>query len=215
MPACLAHFSSGWHATWVRLNERWTWTGDTISPDESGIVIWCDWPGHWWLVLGSEMVGPFDDSCILRALRVANTPVIDGCELGPSQLGWFELENRRALSQRRNASVRHQADLPPSTTSYDEEGLAAVVGCCSRFDSPPHVNWNGIDDWQPFRETPPSHAGTLERAWNAHPAGSLVFCDDTETLAGLTLIDLPVASTDGPPGRRRRKRAPRRKILRW
>jgi hypothetical protein len=175
----------------VRLNERWIWVGDTTSSDEAGITVYVDFPGQWWLARGSEMAGPFDDSCILRALRVSCTPVIDGCEKGPGKSGFLELENRRLLKPRPKPYERAEDEVPPSTTAYDEDGLKPAIGCCSIFDAPPRVIWETSEGWESFMDSKPAFAGILEATWNAHPKGSRVFCNDKTTFAGLTVIDLP------------------------
>jgi hypothetical protein len=175
----------------VRLNERWIWVGDTTSPDDASIVVYADFPGQWWLTRGSEMAGPFDDVCILRALRVACTPVIDGCEKGPGKSGFLELENRRLLKPRPKQYERAEDELPPSITVYDEEGLEPAIGCCTTFDAPPRVTWGTTEGWESFLDSKPAYAGVLKTAWNAHPNGSLVFCNDKTTFAGLTVVDLP------------------------
>jgi hypothetical protein len=174
----------------VRLNERWIWVGDTASAKDAGVVVFADFPGQWWLARGAEMVGPLDDRCVLRALRVACTPVIDGCELGPGKSGFLELEKRRPLKARPRHYERAENELPPSVTIYDEEGLEPAIGCCTKFDAPPSVVWGTTGNWESFLESEPAHAGVLEKSWNAHPKGSLVFCDDKTTFAGLAVVDL-------------------------
>lgn len=175
----------------MRLNERWIWVEDTTSADDAGIVIYADFPGQWWLARGSEMAGPFDDSCILRALRIACTPVIDGCEKGPGKSGFLELEKRRPLKPRPKQYERVEDELPPSVTAYDDEGLKPAVGCCTTFDAPPRVIWGTAEGWESFLDSEPAYAGVLEAAWNTHPNGSRVFCSDQKTFAGLTVVDLP------------------------
>jgi hypothetical protein len=184
----------------VRLNERWIWVGDTTSADDAGIVIYADFPGQWWLARGSEMAGPFDDRCVLRALRVACTPVIDGCEKGPGKSGFLELEERRPLKSRPKQYERTENELPPSTTVYDEEGLKPAVGCCTTFDAPPRVVWRTTEDWESFLDGgEPAYGGVLDRTWNAHPRGSLVFCGNKTTFAGLAIVDLaPPMATQLP-----------------
>jgi hypothetical protein len=174
----------------VRLNERWIWVGETSSPKDAGVTIYVDFPGQWWLARGKELAGPFDDSHILRALRVACTPVIDGCEKSLGKSGFLELA-RRPLKPRPRQSERAAEDLPPSISSYDKAGLDPVSGCCTRFDSPPPVVWGPIDGWDSFLDEPPAYAGILTTTWNAHPPGSRVYCNDKKTFSGLTIVDLP------------------------
>jgi hypothetical protein len=137
------------------------------------------------------MAGPFDGPSILRALRVARTPVVVGCELDTGKSGFLELENRRPLKPRPKSFERAEHELPPSITVYDAAGLEPVSGCCTTFDAPPRVTWGATAGWESFLESAPTHSGVMESAWNAHAKGSLVFCDDKTTLAGLTVVDLP------------------------
>jgi hypothetical protein len=174
----------------VRLNQRWIWVGDTTSALDAGVVIYADFPGQWWLAQVSEMAGPFDDRCVLRALRVTCTPVIDGCEKGPAKSGFLELENRRPLKARPKRYERSESVLPPSVTVYDEAGLEPAVGCCTTFDAPPRVVWRTPVGWESLLDREPACGGVLESAWNAHPKGSLVYREDKKTLAGLTVVDL-------------------------
>jgi hypothetical protein len=178
----------------MRLNERWIWVGDTTSANDASVIVYADFPGHWWLAMGLEMAGPFDDSSILRALRVGCTPVIDGCEKGPAKSGFLELEKRRPLKRRPRQHERAEEELPPSITVYDEEGLKPAVGCCTTFKAPPRVIWGTREGWEAFLESEPAYAGVLERTWNAHPKGSLVFCNEKTTLADLTVVDLPITA---------------------
>lgn len=175
----------------MRLGERWIWVGDTTSAEQAGVVVYFDHPGQWWLARDTEMAGPFGDGQILRALRIACTPVIDGCEKGPPKSGFLELENRRAHKARPRQYERAAHELLPSVTAYDAQGLEPAVGCCTRFDALPRVAWGPIAGWDAYRDRAPAHAGVLERSWNAHPRGSLVFCNDEDTLAELTVVDLP------------------------
>jgi hypothetical protein len=145
----------------VRLNERWIWVGERTSAEDASITVYADFPGQWWLAQGREMAGPFDDSRILRALRVACSPVMDGCEKGPAKSGFLELEDRRALKPRPKQSERAADDLPPSISVYDREVFEPAIGCCTRFDSPPPVVWGPIDAWESFLDEKPAYGGSL------------------------------------------------------
>ncbi len=188
----------------MRLNERWIWVDETTSAKEAGVVVYMDFPGQWWLARHAEMAGPYDDRCILRALRVACTPVIQGCERGPPKSGFLELEKRRPLKPRPKHFERAEADLPASVTLYDEEGFKPIAGCCTKFDAPPSVAWRATEGWESFLESEPACAGDLKGTWNAHPKGSVVFCDDKKTFTGLTIVDLPGATGAVRPMPRRR-----------
>ena len=199
----------------MRLNERWIWVGDTSSPADAGITIYVDFPGQWWLARGGELAGPFEDSQILRALRVACTPVMDGCEKGPGKSGFLELAGRRALKPRPRQSARGADDLPPSISIYDQAGLEPVSGCCTRFDSAPPVVWGAMEGWEAFRDQKPAYAGLLSSPWNAHPQGSPVYCEDKTTFSGLTIVDLParcerIQQNEAPRHERRKPRRPRK-----
>lgn len=180
----------------MRLDERWIWVGETVPANDAGIVVYADFPGQWWLARNSEMAGPFDDRSILRALRVACTPVIDGCEKGPPKSGFLELEKRRPLKPRPKRCERAEEELPPSVTRYDEEGMKPVSGCCTKFDAPPSVAWGTTAGWEAFLESEPRYAGALKEKWNAHLKGSLVFADDKTTFAHLAVVDLPGGERD-------------------
>ena len=136
------------------------------------------------------MAGPFDDRCVLRALRVACTPVVDGCERGPAKSGFLELENRRPLKRRPKSYERAESELPPSVTTYDKEDLKPVTGCCTTFDEAPGVAWGTPVGWESFLGSERADGGILVRTWNAHPARSLVFCSDKASFAGLAIVDL-------------------------
>jgi hypothetical protein len=174
----------------VRIDERWLWLGDTLASADAGITILRAYPGAYWIVVGQEMLGAYDDNVILRTVRVACTPTIDGCELGPWKLGIADLGPRRRLNRNPTWVPVREDELPPSTTAYDRERLEPISGCCTRDGSMPKIGWGPIDDWQAYVESAPAHAGRLLARWNAHPAGSLVFADSTALAEGFTIIDL-------------------------
>jgi hypothetical protein len=172
----------------MRPNERWIWLGDTRSAADAGVDVFRAYPGCWFIAYGAEAFGPFDDRLILRATRMACTPCIDGCELGPSQLGARNLSPRRRLQRERSWQVVAEQDLPPSVTAYDRGALEPIKGCCTTFDAMPDVVWGDREGWETYVDDEPDRGGTLRLAWNAHPAGSLVFAKRLPT-EGLVVVD--------------------------
>jgi hypothetical protein len=55
----------------------------------------------------------------------------------------------------------------------------------------PSVVWGPFDGSEPPPSGESLHAGTLASSWNTHPKGSLVYCGDKMTFAGLTVVDRP------------------------
>ncbi len=160
-------------------NERWIWLGDRVSAVEAGVRIYRAHPGAWWLVVGGEMAGPYDDGSVLRAMRAACTPTMDGCELGPTKPGFAELP-KIPLQRGPGWSEASEHELPSSATTYSVRALEPVSGCCTTFDTLPRVHWE-----EPAR-------GRLLSDWNAHPAGSLLVPQEPGTPhAGFTVIDVP------------------------
>lgn len=162
-----------------------------MSLDEAGVVVYRAFHGQWWVAQEGSMIGPFGDAAILRASRVACTPTIDGCELGPYQLGIREMSPKVPLRRGPRWQEVSLAQLPPSLTRYDRERLEPVSGCCTRFEAMPEVGWDSVDDW-PSRLDPLSgRSGRLRTSWNAHPEGSIIVAP-TQTLAeALVIVDLP------------------------
>lgn len=141
----------------------------------------------------NEIAGPFYPNDALRALRLANLEVPDGCSL----MGWrpaltllfdviyvhreyFELDPR-TLDQRK---------LPHSLSRYTPDDIQGEGGgCCSAPTNPPLVRWTGnrrgalSTTAQAAHETMVARhpelrrarLGALKREWNAHPAGSLLY----------------------------------------
>lgn len=173
------------------LNERWLWLGETGSADECGITVFRAHPGAWWIVADGEMIGQLDDRSVLRALRIACTPAIDGCERGPTKLGVADLAPRRPFHRGQHWQSVGENDLPPSVTTYDSKALEPVTGCCTTFDAMPEVAWTSIEGWDAFLEERPARGGRLSAGWNAHPAGCLVFVHGVELESGFVVVDVP------------------------
>ena len=186
MPGCGIPVHSDMH-----LNDRWIWLGERHPLEETGVAIFRLYPGCWQLAYGSEALGPFEDRSILRAARIACTPCIDGCELGPSQLGIRELSSpRRPLRRGPHWQQFVEGDLPQSVTLYDKAALEPVRGCCTTFEAMPKVVWQSIDGWESYVDSEPVRGGQLRSAWNAHPPGSLLL-GGNELAVGFAIVDLP------------------------
>lgn len=179
----------------MRLNERWLWLGDKISSTDAGLAIFRAYPGTWWLVNADEMIGPFADQSILRAVRIACTPTIDGCECGPAKLGVKDLLPRRPLEKGPRWLPVHEDKLPPSVTRYDLESLKPVSGCRTTFATLPKVRWEAPSGWEFYIEELPKRGGLLTADWNAHPAGSLLFTQELALESGFTIVDIPTAAS--------------------
>ena len=121
---------------------------------------------------------------------MACTPCIDGCELGPSQLGVRGLSPRRPFRRERSWQALAETDLPPSVTAYDHDALEPIKGCCTTFDAMPDVAWGNQSGWQTYLDDEPGRGGLLRSAWNAHPVGSLVFASKMPS-EWLVVVDLP------------------------
>jgi hypothetical protein len=168
------------------LSERWLFLGPFHKEraDELLIRLRGD---EYWLCRGAEALGPFGGRQVVRAYRVALTPVIDGCELGSLQLAFDQLAPTRP--RWKNGLLVAPADLPPSVTMYDAAALAPCRGCCTVFDAPPPVQWEPhllapVDLGRSY-----AHGGRMTRPWNAHFEGALVFTDDRTMTSELVVIE--------------------------
>jgi len=156
--------------------------------------------------VGSACAGPFDPNDALRAWRIANVRVPEGCERGPWQWG-IRLFETGPLPDRLDAWTRFDPSwLAPSVSRYCAKDFDEVVNeaCCAPPQDAPRVAWGtsvaayeevelralaasrGVESRQLAR------LGQLERDWNAHPAGSAVFAG-TGASDGLVIVDLPPA----------------------
>lgn len=113
------------------------------------------------------MAGPYDKDTVRRAVAMACTPTIDGCENGPHRLGFAAFDN---LQQRERGPGWQEVtleELPPSTTLYAAAALEPIRGCCTVDEAIPVVDWSGAFEEQRW-------VGRLKNVWNAHPKGSLI-----------------------------------------
>ncbi len=144
----------------MQLDRLWPVAGDTASPRDAGVEVYEEHPDCFWLVRHGEMRGPFDRRSILRALRVACTPLIDGCELGPSKSGFFDLPGPHPFNPRLTQSFRDPSELPESMTRYTASVTSVTKGADGEI--------------------------ILARSWNLHPKGSRVIHEADGTV---TVID--------------------------
>jgi hypothetical protein len=138
------------------------------------------------------MSGPYDEDSILRAVRVACTPTIDGCEKGPHQLGVATFDDLRQMLRGPKWQELAPAELPASLTHYDSSALAPVSGCCTTDDTVPAVDWGVLVEGDPSRARDAvGFVGRLATSWNAHPSGSIVKADHKTLSGGFSIVDLP------------------------
>lgn len=157
---------------------------------------------------GAHLVaGPFRPRDALRAFRLANTMVPEGCELMPWQsgMGLFRLS---PLPGHANDWSRVEPTwLEPSVSSYSEDAISIVINesCCAPARDQPCIEWT-IDDLllpgiskteaqrlvlAQFPAVNVSQVGLLKKLWNVHPAGSPVVAGTRELTGEFVMIDLP------------------------
>ena len=175
----------------MRIDERWLWLGETLSPVDASVVIWLSHPGCYFISSGLLMAGPWTETSILRAVRVACTPTLDGCEVGPHRRGFDALEDLRPLHRGPRWQVVTEKELPPSLTRYEPSALEPVSGCCTIDDSVPEVSWSGESTAAVFAPESMPLSGRLSRAWNAHPPTSMVLAHDEGLRQPFVIMDLP------------------------
>jgi hypothetical protein len=165
-------------------------------------------PGLWlvedgWTV-GSEAAGPFRDSEALRALRLSNTMVPQGCERGPWQDGLGLFKRTRLPGHPNDWSRLEIAWLEPSVALYEGADLERVSNetCCSPPRNEPRVDWavslenraawrQLVSSRRPDHRADRDEVGVLVRPWNAHPDGAPVLAADRSLSAGFVIVDLP------------------------
>jgi hypothetical protein len=174
------------------------------------IVVAAGIGGYWIVEDGwsrqSKCAGPFLPDEALRALRLANTFVPDGCELGPWQSGLALFRSTELPVHPNELSRLAPARLPPGTAFYRGADLDAVVNerCCSPSAERPMVRpcetlAFAVSEIEALvRAQQDVHelrfVGLLRREWNAHPEGSPV-CVVAAGLDGdFAVVDLPPES---------------------
>jgi hypothetical protein len=140
----------------------------------------------------------------LRAFRLANTLVPEGCELGPWLRG-LGLFSRTRLPGHPDEWSRVEVPwLEPSVASYRRADLerVSIETCCAPARDEPRVDWTPAppDDRATWRELVSSlhphlraegvEVGVLTRPWNVHPAGSPVVATDRSLSGDFAIIDL-------------------------
>lgn len=167
--------------------------------------------------------GPFEPHEAVRARRIANLVVPNGCELGPWQdgLGMFAiapLPGREA-----EWDEVELAWLEPSVTPYGLEDItgAAACACCAPPTYPPDVAWDDEDDGDEGWDAPAdlldfafepifarwpalraARSGWTRAAWNGHPEACPVWAPSGALEGGFFVADfeLPEGAYLGPPG---------------
>ena len=148
----------------------------------------------------SLAAGPFRAEDALRAYRLANTLVPEGCERGPWQTG-IQMLSLKSIPVGANEWEPVASNwLPPSITEYEESDFDKVSNelCCSPAIIRPQVRWrdaqdpaleDSIDAALQGRVFPES--GALRREWNVHPAGSPVVAVAKELGGRFVVVDVP------------------------
>jgi hypothetical protein len=146
--------------------------------------------------------GPFRSRDALRALRLANTMVPEGCELMPWQPGIGLFRCHPLPGHANDWSRVEPAWLEASVSSYTEDSISTVINesCCAPARDQPRIDWT-IDDTlkaearrlalAQFPDMDVSQVGVLKRLWNMHPAGSPVVAGTRELLGEFVIIDQP------------------------
>jgi hypothetical protein len=154
----------------------------------------------------SVATGPFAPEDALRAYRIANAIVPEGCELGPWQRGLALLGKSKLPGQPSDWSPFELSWLPPTVTVYPAGSLDRLTNetCCAPICKPPRVRLfplvgdDGAELARLVRQRHPqldvNFGGTLDREWNLHPEGSPAFARHPDLSAGLVVVDLPPGS---------------------
>jgi hypothetical protein len=153
----------------------------------------------------SRAAGPFKPDDALRAWRLANVRVPQGCELGPWQdgLGLFE---HRLPGHSNDWSRVEPAWLDPSLSPYSAADIEHVVNeaCHGAPADAPRVDWGAgasvstaLRD-RVARQEPAlllREVGVLARGWNVHPKGSPLFADAADLSGSFVIVDVPPIAT--------------------
>ncbi len=165
---------------------------------------------------GSESAGPFLEREALRAVRLANTAVPEGCQLHTWSRGITLFDRGPLPGAAADWALYDLSLLPPSITAYTAEDANGVVEdrCCAPPRDPPKVEWaealrDGVAKllaergvrhvWGDLPPNPPSeplpgeHVGRLREPWNVHPKGSWVVAEGASFERSFLVIDLPPA----------------------
>jgi hypothetical protein len=171
------------------------------------VVVAAGIAGHWIVEAGwtkcSRCAGPFSASDALRALRLSNTLVPEGCELGPWQTGLALFPNGELPAHPNQWSCCPAAWLPPTMTLYRATSHEGFLNekCCAPPTQFPKLRPLGVSDVEAseleHRVSSPEYGtelgllGLLAREWNVHPAGSPVYGATANLAHEFLVIDLP------------------------
>jgi len=176
--------------------------------DARYVVVQHDRTRELWIVeaawsFHSTAAGPFHPDDVLRAFRLANTFVPEGCELVPWQPGMTLFTRTKLPGHPNDWSHLEPAWLSPSVTRYSESDICHVnhETCCAPSRDAPRVDWSThaaahtteLSALVRARESTfvVSHMGTLQRPWNVHPAGSPVYACNQDFSGVFVVVDLP------------------------
>jgi hypothetical protein len=152
----------------------------------------------------ATVAGPFAPGDVLRAWRVANLRIPEGCERVSWQWGIGLLRMRPLPYPASEWSRFDPSWLSPSVSVYSSPDVDEVVTetCCVPPHDKPRVAWDTappLFDVDELRGLAALHSpgatndtvGLLERDWNGHPVGSVVFTADVHSCTDLVVVDLP------------------------
>ncbi len=163
---------------------------------------------EYWIVsagwrTGSIAAGPFRPCDVLRAHRLANTLVPDGCELGPWQHGLSLFQPSALPGQADDWARVDPSWLPPSVSQYTAADVREVPAraCCAPPADRPRLDWLAASELGGFERGEaliealyPEHKSTaiatLSRSWNVHPPGSPLFAAHKSLDGEFFVIDL-------------------------
>jgi hypothetical protein len=151
---------------------------------------------------GSRAAGPLRPDQVLRALRLSQTTIPDGCELGPWRSG-LELFDPAPLPPHANDWTRVDPTwLLPSVSPYTPADIDGVVNeaCCGAPRDAPKITWS--EESRELREARAvvsssgaaidvTRGGILSRPWNVHPPGSWILSANAALDSDFVVIDLP------------------------
>lgn len=154
--------------------------------------------------------GPFEPHEAVRALRLANLSIPDGCELGPWQDGIGLFDVSPLPGHPREWDAIEPSWLEPSVTEYTERDITdeSEHVCCAPPTAPPPVVWDDEDTEDIGWETPPNlldfaldpifarhpilrsaRVGSLRGAWNGHPDLCMVWAPTGALRGGFFVAD--------------------------
>jgi hypothetical protein len=142
--------------------------------------------------------GPFEAKDVLRAWRLANVRIPEGCERGPWQWGsgFFALGTLPFAES--EWAIFDPAWATPSVSHYETTDIDEVVNetCCAPPHDEPRVDWSASpmsdEELLALVGGPRDDVvGVLEREWNVHPKGSVVVASRAKLADRFAVVDLP------------------------